>query len=187
VNEIVPGGGHILAKTTMKSDRGPSLEFTVNGSNALEFRVFGTDDKTFEFRGVTLERDAGASSALVANAEFQVSPRIFVSSLGVAGPDVIRGDGSDRSGYLVYGPYAALPVGSYRVKMPIQARDQDVYHSDVTVGGKVICSGTSTARVAFTCDFQSTGRDAVEFRLAGRSTSAFAFYGARLIVQDPID
>jgi hypothetical protein len=180
VNAIAADRSEVLVRATVGPERTPTLEFTTNGNSTLEFRILGRDEEGFKFRGVELDRDTSATAGLIPDWRFQVPSRIFLTANGRVAQDGIHGDGSKRDGFLVFGPYTALPSGLYRVTVLIEARPGDVFHSEVTMGGKVLCTGPTTSRSPLSCEFETRGREPVEFRVVGPSTPEFIFRGVTL-------
>ena len=134
--------------------------------------------KSNGFQFYRLER---RSVPLVPLREWSIPPASFATQVGALRPDgAIHGTGDKRSGFLVFGPYRALPLGEYEGVFHFRADAGLDYHADIVSGGSLIWSGDLKGGAEAPVHFRIDAPGPVEFRIHGPDREDFVFYGFTL-------
>jgi hypothetical protein len=114
----------------------------------------------------------------------QIGPETFSSQFCAQGESgVIRGTGTNKLGFLVFGPYVRLDPGRYRATFHISAAGRSQLELDVNaVGGTEgrLAVARAVATGAPSLEFITAGDAPLEFRINGPDVRGFRFSGLTL-------
>ena len=189
------------------TDVGPvvsPMEFALDRDTLLEFRVRKVGPIRFRHSGAVVLSLAGSSEATAVTApaatggdtasgaerrEFLAATFPFAAGARLTENGYVIADASVADGNVVFGPYARLPAGRYRVQPRVEVLDcvpgKSLIDLDVNVDvHRVLVANrielAQTGPIACTLDFTLDHETLVEFRVGKEGPVEFRFFGTTL-------